>query len=145
MELRIAYRQWTEWDHLRHLNDGKWTPMLDPYGKEFVGIEGKHGVRGAKSDGSHIGCDFIRMQPGSSFPLHMHDGDHELYIIAGDGYVHIDGADIAVTAGHLIHIPAEYPHGVWVADDAVAPLFFVATGHPHQHVDASNRMQYIAE
>jgi hypothetical protein len=50
-------------------------------------------------------------------------------------------ARTAVTAGHVAHIPAEYPHGVWVADEATEPLVFAATGHPHRHVDAPNRMK----
>src|SRR6266487_6413478 len=108
-------RTWQIGEHLRHLGDGDWIPMLDSSGHALPSIWGKQGVRGLKKDGTHIGFDFIKMGPGARFPLHTHEGDHEIYFIKGDGYVHINGEDIFVTAGHMIHIPAEYPHSVWVS------------------------------
>ncbi len=137
------HREWELEKHLRHIHSGQWIPMRDDSNNILPGIHGKHGVRGLKKDGTHIGCDFIRMRPGSRFPLHTHEGDHEIYFIKGNGFVHINGKNIAVTAGHLIHIPAEYPHGVWVAEDAPCPLVFAAVGHPHEHVDSSDRMKLI--
>ena len=134
-------RSWERDWHLRHLDDGEWRPMCDSEGNQLVGIDGKWGVRGQKPDGSHIGCDFIRMQPGTGFPLHTHDGDHEIYFISGYGFVYINGQNISVTAGHIIHIPAEYAHSVWVPDAAIRPLIFAATGHPHHNVDAHDRMK----
>jgi quercetin dioxygenase-like cupin family protein len=117
--------------------------MHAPNGTVLPGIEGKRGVRGIKADGSHIGADFIRMQPGSRFELHVHEGDHELYVISGAGFVHINGEDVAVRTGSLIHIPAEYPHGVWVAEHAKSPLEFCAVGHPHHSVHARDRMRLV--
>ncbi len=144
MELRQRLaRTWEQERHLRHLSEGEWEPMYDDRGRMFAGIEGKHGVRDIKADGTAIGCDFIRMQPGSAFPLHWHEGDHELYVISGEGFVHIDGREVAVMMGHVIHIPAEYPHGVWVGPDATEPLVFAATGHPHHQVDSIDRMTTI--
>jgi mannose-6-phosphate isomerase-like protein (cupin superfamily) len=138
MELRL--RPWREDEHLRHLSEGKWGPMYDDAGVKLFDIEGKRGVMARKADGTHIGCDFIRMYPGARFPLHTHEGDHEIYFISGIGFVHIDGEDICVTAGHLIHIPAEYPHAVWVGEEASEPLIFAATGHPHYHIHSAQRM-----
>lgn len=138
-------RTWRYRDHIRHITDGDWRAMYDDAGVPLRGIDGKQGVRDIKADGSAIGCDFVRMQPGSRFPLHTHEGDHELYIITGGGFVHIDGRDIAVTAGHMIHIPAEYPHGVWVAAEAKVALVFAAAGHPHRHVNSTQRMTVITE
>jgi quercetin dioxygenase-like cupin family protein len=137
------HRAWDIREHLRHLEDEPWVTMLDEEGWVLPGIEGKRGVRGRKDDGTHIGLDFIRMQPGSAFPLHVHDGDHELYVIAGSGFVHIDGCDIPVVVGNAIHIPAEYPHGVRVPEGLREPLVFVAIGHPHKHVHALNRMREV--
>lgn len=116
-------------------------PMYDHEGRELDGIEGKQGVRGQKQDGSYIGADWIRMQPGAAFPLHTHAGDHELYFIDGVGFVQIDGKDILVTGGDMIHIPAEFAHNVWVPDHVRAPLTFVAAGHPHSPTTSKERMQ----
>lgn len=138
-------RNWSHDEHVRHLDDGPWLPMHAPDGSVLVGIDGKSGVRGTKTDGTHIGADFIRMQPGAKFELHVHEGEHEIYFISGNGYVHINGVDIPVTAGNLIHIPGEYPHGVWVAEDAPEPFVFVPTGHPHHPVHSHTRMRLVDE
>jgi quercetin dioxygenase-like cupin family protein len=142
MDVKLRFkRNWQEEKHLRHLADGQWIPMLDSDGNVLPGIDGMHGVRDEKGDGTYIGADFVRMQHGTAFPLHSHHGDHEIYVIKGAGIVHINGKDVVVKAGHLIHIPAEYPHGISVPERFASPLIFVAMGHPHQHVDARNRMQ----
>ncbi len=143
LKLRLVERTWDESQHLRHIDDGEWLPMYAPDGSVLLGIEGKSGVRGMKDDGTHIGCDFIRMQPGARFELHVHEGDHEIYFIKGSGFVHIDGADIPVNAGHLIHIPGEYPHGVWVSEEAKEPFIFAPTGHPHHPVHSHTRMRLV--
>lgn len=137
-------RLWKRSEHLAHLSEGEWVPMVDDHGNVLDGIEGKRGVRAIKADGTAIGCDFIRMQPGSEFPMHTHEGDHELYFISGRGTVCVDGRDIDLAAGHVIHIPAEYPHAVAVPAHYSNPLTFAATGHPHHHVDAPDRMKSLS-
>lgn len=144
MEL-TCYRPWNAAEHLRHIIDEDWLPMYAPDGTSLPGIEGKRGVRGQKTDGTHIGADFIRMHPGSRFALHVHEGEHVIYFIRGCGFVHINGEDIPVSGGHLIHIPGEYPHGVWVAKGAVVPLVFAPTGHPHHPVHSHDRMRLVDE
>ena len=138
-------RRWDVGEHLRHIEESGCGLMYDDRGNPFPGIKGRHGVRGLKEDGSHIGGDFIAMQPGAKFPLHTHEGEHEIYFIQGRGFVRINGEDIPVRAGHVIHIPGEYPHGVWVPDDAVGPLIFVAVGHPHHRVESLTRMRVVED
>jgi quercetin dioxygenase-like cupin family protein len=142
MDLIPLERTWIKFEHLRHLDDeGAWVPMYDNGGNILIGIEGKCGVRGRKPDGTYIGGDFIRMQPGTAFPLHTHEGEHEIFFISGFGWVSIADEEINVRAGHAIHIPAEYRHAVWVSEHSREPLVFFAVGHPHYHVDATNRMK----
>lgn len=140
--IRLEKRAWSRELHMRHLNDGEWIPMLDADGNILQGIVGKHGVAGRKLDGTTIGSDFVKMDPGASFPLHEHTGDHQIFFISGSGFVIINDERIDVTAGHLIHIPGEYPHGVGVDTSATEPLIFVPTGHPHKRIDAHDRMQH---
>lgn len=142
LKLKIEKRSWDRERHLRHIRESNWLPMFDADGKVLSGILGMPGVSGEKSDGTIIGADFVRMNPGTKFPLHVHVGDHEIYFISGSGFVHIDGCDIAVEGGTLIHIPGEYPHGVWVDHVVSEPLIFTAMGHPHKHVDAADRMNH---
>ena len=143
MDVRLRY--WDINQHLRHLNENDWQPLVGPDGVPLSGISGKRGVRGVKPDGSYLGADFIRMQPGARFALHTHEGDHEIYFIRGTGFVHIDGQDIAVRGGHLIHIAAEKPHGIWVPDATGIPLVFAAAGHPHHHVYERDRMRLVED
>lgn len=141
----LEVRSWQKEQHLRHISEGEWLPMKDADGNILEGIAGKPGVAGMKPDGSEIGADFIKMDPGAGFKLHVHDGDHEIYFILGEGFVHIDGDNIPVHGGHVIHIPGEYPHGVWVAPEAERPLIFFAVGHPHKHIQAEDRMRHPHE
>jgi hypothetical protein len=130
-------RLWIKDGQLSHLTDGTWGPMYDDHGNRLAGIEGKCGVRAQKADGTWIGGDFVRMQPHAAFPLHTHEGEHVIYFIYGSGFVHINGKDVPVRTDQLIHIPAEYPHSVWCAEQ---PLMFLAVGHPHQQVHSLERM-----
>jgi mannose-6-phosphate isomerase-like protein (cupin superfamily) len=112
--------------------------LIDPSGVNLPGIYGIRGVRGQKPDGTYIGCDFIWFAPHCGFPMHTHDGDHILYIISGRGFIHVDGTDVEVCAGHVVHIPAEYPHRVFTQD---CFLHIAATGHPHKEIASPDRMQ----
>jgi mannose-6-phosphate isomerase-like protein (cupin superfamily) len=116
------------------------VPLIDPDGHVLPGIRGAQGVRTEKLDGSYLGCDFIWLQPESGFPMHTHAGDHILYVIRGAGFVHIDGRDIPVGVGDVIHIPAEYPHRVWTSGST---LLIAATGHPHKEIEAQDRMSLV--
>lgn len=144
MYIKYPIRHWESKEHLRQIAGGTWTPMKDEKGNILHGIMGKHGVRDKKMDGSYIGGDFVRMEPGSSFPLHTHEGDHEIYFIEGSGKAHINGENIPIMAGYLLHIPAEYLHGIWVPKQAPGPLIFVAVGHPHHPIDSTHRMKSLA-
>jgi quercetin dioxygenase-like cupin family protein len=96
-------------------------------------------------DGPEIGADLIEMQPGSAFPLHIHPGEHILYVIQGQGLVHVDGVDQRVKTGDTIFIPAEYPHAVKTISTATEPFLILAVGYPHKHIDATDRMKIIKE
>lgn len=98
-------------------------------------------VKAARS----FGVDLIEMDPGSAFPLHVHPGDHILYVLDDSvaGIVHVDGVDYVVRPGDSIFIPAEYPHGVKTFAHVPAPLRFLAVGVPHKHVSATDRMRIV--
>lgn len=141
--LHTACRKWVSEEHLRNVLTGEWVSMFDSNGKLFQGIRGRIGAGATTVDGTEIGVDLIEMQPGSEFPLHVHDGDHILYVLSGAGSVHIEGVDLLVCAGDTIFIAAELPHGVkGPPASALEPLIFLAFGHPHKHVDAHDRMKH---
>ena len=141
--LHAAVRKWIRGEHLRNVLSGTWTPMYDSDGKLLKGIRGRIGAVGAGMYGLDVGVDLIEMQPGTEFPLHVHDGDHILFIESGTGAVHIDGKDRPVKKGDSIFIAAEYPHGVQgTAKGAKEPLVIIAFGHPHIHVASKRRMKH---
>lgn len=139
-----AVRQWIAEDHLRNvLESGMWIPMLDSDGKPLSGIRGKSGASGPKPDGSRIGVDLIEMQPGTRFELHVHKGEHILFIESGIGSVHIDGVDHPATKGATFYIPGEYTHGVVGPPLGTSePLVIISFGHPHKDIGAPDRMQH---
>jgi quercetin dioxygenase-like cupin family protein len=137
-----AARRFVAGEHLRNVLAGAWTPLHDEAGNVLDGIRGRIGAAALTSSGHEIGVDLIEMQPGTAFPLHVHAGDHVLYVVAGNGHVTIDGLDRRVVRGDTIFIAAEHPHGVKSTGED-EPLVFLAFGHPHRHVAAHDRMREI--
>jgi quercetin dioxygenase-like cupin family protein len=141
--LKVALRTWKSDVHLRNILHGKWTDMYDSDGNLLKGIRGRIGAVAQGMTGHEIGVDLIEMQPGTAFPLHVHDGDHVLYVESGTGAVHINGKNRRVKKGDSIFIAAEYPHGVvGPSKTAKNPLVIVAFGHPHTHVHSKRRMRH---
>jgi mannose-6-phosphate isomerase-like protein (cupin superfamily) len=141
--LHAAVRKWIKEEHVKNILKGKWTTMYDSDGKLFKGIRGRIGAASISMYGENIGADLIEMQPGTAFPLHVHDGDHVLYIESGTGAVHVDGKDRKIKKGDTIFIAGEYPHGVvGPRKGAKQPLVIVAFGHPRVPVDSHKRMRH---
>lgn len=133
-------------EHLVQLKAGNFVPMYDELGKVLDGIRGKLGAVGLSAFGEELGLDYVEMEPGAAFPLHVHPGDHILYFVGeAEGLVHVDRQDIHVNPGSSLFIPADYPHGVKTFAASDRPLCFVAFGHPHKHVSSKHRMMLVSE
>jgi quercetin dioxygenase-like cupin family protein len=143
--LQHAVRKFIAGEHLRTVLDGPWIELVDETGAPLPGIRGRTGATAHTAEEIEIGADVIEMQPGSAFPLHTHPGQHILYVIDGEGFVHIDGEDHAVKAGDTIFIPAEYAHGVRTMALAAGPLLLLSVGYPHQHIGSRERMRTVDE
>ena len=117
--------------------------MYDDSGVLLEGIHGGEGAKGILADGADMGLDVIEMEPTSEFPLHTHEGSHILYILEGEGRVHIEGVDYAVDVGDSVFIPAEFPHGVKTSPRYTQPFKFLAIGYPHHPVESTTRMQAV--
>lgn len=127
-------------DYICNVAGAEWVTMVDDNGNVLPGIVGKHGARGA-AFGREIGGDIIKMEAGTAFPLHVHEGAHILYILEGTGYVHIDGADLLVQPGDMAYIPAGYFHAVRATHGETLTL--VSVGYPHHKVDSRARMKVV--
>jgi quercetin dioxygenase-like cupin family protein len=141
--LESAARAFCQSDHIKNVCDGVWVTLQDENGNELRGIRGRIGAASVSLTGHEIGVDLIEMQPGSAFPLHVHPGDHILFVLKGVGCVSIDSVDHTVKDGDTIFIPAEYPHGVKTIPEYEFPFTFLAFGHPHKHLSAPDRMRIV--
>jgi len=135
-------REFIAEDHIRNiLEGGEWVSLRDENDHVLPGIRGRVGVEAVTAEGYAIGCDLVAMDAGSQFPLHMHPGDHILYVLEGPGILHVDGTDQMMNTGDLVFIPGEYAHGVKTLQ--ASPLTFLAFGHPHKHIGATDRMKLV--
>lgn len=110
--LQRAHRAFVAEQHVVNVLQGEWLPLYREDGEQLVGIRGRAGAFGLMADGKEIGGDLIEMQPGSSFGTHVHEGDHLLYCIRGEGQVYIDGEMRHWEEGDTVFIAADFPHGV---------------------------------
>lgn len=130
-----------------NFNNQKLLELVDHHGHVLPGIRGKRGVKAIRQNGEELGVDLIEMDPGSRFPLHVHPGDHILYILQGYGGVVINGEEHPVGPGESIFIAAEYPHGVQgpPSDYTGEQFRFLAVGVPHMDVASKERMTVVEE
>ena len=146
MELgpKFAIRKFVSEENIRNVLEGEFVRLVNEAGEPLPDIYGRAGVACPTMEGVEIGADLIEMQPGSAFPLHIHPGQHILYIIRGEGIVHVDGVDHHIKEGDTIFIPAEYPHGVKTFETTTAlPLTLLAIGYPHKDIEATDRMRIV--
>jgi quercetin dioxygenase-like cupin family protein len=120
----------------------KWESLHDEEGKELPDILGKTGAVAMGSDGVEVGLDLIDMNGYAQFPQHIHQGDHMLYCLSGKGAVQIGKMKYLFEPGRSIYIDASIPHNVIAWSEG---LTFLAWGHPHKHVAATDRMQLVKE
>ncbi len=116
--------------------------MFDDRSTLLRGIVGFAGATAASASGLALGVDRVRMAVGTHFPLHIHAGDHLLYILSGTGFLHFDGTDHQLSPGDSIFVPAEHPHGVR-GPERGDPLEFLAFGVPHHPVGSATRMTVV--
>lgn len=131
-------------EHILNLISGELVDMYDDSGNHLPGISGVGGGRGVTESGLTLGVDRILMRPGSSFPLHTHEGDHLLVILSGAGSIHVDGVDYRLVTGDSIYVPAEYPHGVGGPTDD-RDFEILAFGIPHHPIDSTTRMRVVTD
>ena len=80
-----------------------------------VEIDGALGVTmrmliGPADGAPNFNMRLFEVAPGGHTPLHSHDWEHEVYVLAGTGAVCGDGADRPVRPGHCVYIPPGETH-----------------------------------
>ncbi|MEU9044417.1 MULTISPECIES: cupin domain-containing protein [unclassified Kitasatospora] len=129
--------------HIRNVLTEASTVLTQSDGTVLEGISGRPGAGEEALAGMRIGVDRIVLEPGSEFELHTHEGDHILYVLASEGFIHVDGTDFRMRAGDTVYVPAKYPHGVKTDPAMEQPLEILAFGVPHAPLDSPHRMTLV--
>jgi len=70
--------------------------------------------------------EYVRLRPGVSCGHHLHDRREEIYyIIEGSAWMHVNGEELAVTAGDLITCPIGTYHSIGVDESAWDSMAFL--------------------
>ena len=65
------------------------------------------------------------LPPGTFVPPHIHTSQDEfIYVLEGRLDLVLDGRDFVATAGDLIRLPMNIPHGIFNKSDQTAKCFF---------------------
>ena len=65
------------------------------------------------------------LPPGTFVPPHIHTSQDEfIYVLEGRLDLLLDGRDFVATAGDLIRLPMNIPHGIFNKSDQTAKCFF---------------------
>jgi len=78
-------------------------------------IEGISGVTvrwliGKKEGAPNFSFRIFEMEPGAVIPLHNHDWEHEVFVLAGQGTVKVADEEALVKEGDFIFIPPGVEH-----------------------------------
>lgn len=65
----------------------------------------------------------FQIDPGGNTPRHSHPYEHEVYIVAGEGTVLLQGHTKPIRAGDVVYVPADEEHQFRAADGS--PLRFL--------------------
>jgi mannose-6-phosphate isomerase-like protein (cupin superfamily) len=92
--------------------DGKTHVVLDAAGEEMHGATaGRHFLLLASPE---VGCasvtQFVGIIPVVRAPDHYHTYEEVVYVLSGEGALHIDGESVPLRAGSCVHLPPRLVH-----------------------------------
>ena len=61
----------------------------------------------------------IYLKRGAIVPMHSHESEQMTYVLSGALKFHVDGEEITVREGEVLHIPAWLPHQAEALDDTL--------------------------
>lgn len=86
-----------------------------------------------------FGADIIRFSAGEGVQNHIHEGDHILFTISGEGYVIYEGAPHKLAPGVCYFVKGSAAHAI----KAVSTLVLIAVGNKHYPADSEKRMSPV--
>jgi len=101
---------------------------IDAIEKQTVSMPGAAGCAMQMLCGPSDGCPNFAMRkftvsPGGHTPLHQHDYEHEILILAGTGTAFGNGRESTIKPGDVLYVCANEPHQF--RNTGSAPLEFI--------------------
>ncbi len=102
------------------------------------------------SDDNKIVTGTTTFQPGTGLPMHSHNVEESVLLIAGQALAVIDGEEIPIEVGQATWVPAGVPHRFLNRGEIPATIYWVyggrdvtrtiqATGETFEHLSESDR------
>jgi quercetin dioxygenase-like cupin family protein len=83
-----------------------------------------------------FGADVIRFAAGRGVQPHTHEGDHILFVLAGEGWLGYESQRHRLHAGLCYFVPGAVVHSI----EAETALVLIAVGNNHRPIDSAARM-----
>ena len=61
----------------------------------------------------------VYLKRGALVPMHVHDSEQMTYVLQGALRVHVDGEEVTVREGEVLHIPSRLAHQAEALDDTL--------------------------
>lgn len=127
---------------MRKLQIAQWA-KIDATGNLSISTD-KRPISMVNSDGTGepllsqngFGADVIRFASGKGVQNHVHEGDHILFVLAGEGFVIYEGEPNALKPGIAYYVPGNVAHAI----EATTNLVMIAVGNQHFPVGSEERM-----
>src|SRR2546426_631929 len=78
--------------------------------------------------GSHDATQFLGVIDPSRAPAHGHVYDEVIYVVEGEGTLHLDGQSTPIAAGSCIHLPPQIAH--CLENHGPGPMRVLGVFHP---------------
>jgi len=94
----------------------------------YEGVALKHALKGEDTEGA-VSCHFVRVAPGKTLELHVHEEQWELHeILRGEGRASLGDEEIVYVPGTMALIPRKVPHAVKAGEEGllIRATFFPA-------------------
>jgi quercetin dioxygenase-like cupin family protein len=126
------------------MQTARWAEYVD---QQLKLPSGEMPIQMAHSDGTALpllshngfGADVIRFAANKGVQRHIHEGDHILFVLSGEGIVEYDGEEFDLTPGIAYFVPGNISHAI----RANTALVLIAVGNQHQPAGSEKRLEIV--
>ncbi len=82
---------------------------------EPVNVEGAEGTKirwliGQKDGAPNFALRMFEVEPQGHTPFHVHEWEHEVYVLSGSGVLQTENGDLSFAANDAIYVEPHLPH-----------------------------------